>query len=123
MPRVLIAPVTLAGVQGSYLDLLSQAGFEPVYPPKPGLLTEAQLMELWRGVEASLAGSEPYNSSVLAAYPRLKVIARVGVGFDAVDLVAATQQGVAVTITPGTNQDAVAEHTFAMILALAKNLL
>src|SRR5204863_321797 len=47
---------------------------------------------------------------------------RAGVGFDAVDTAAATDHGVAVTITPGTNQDAVAEHTFALILALAKNL-
>src|SRR5262249_41687104 len=43
-------------------------------------------------------------------------------GYDAVDLAAATERGVAVTITPGTNQDAVAEHTFALILALAKNV-
>jgi len=45
-----------------------------------------------------------------------------GVGYDAVDLAAATDASVAVTIAPGTNQDAVAEHTFALILAIAKNL-
>jgi phosphoglycerate dehydrogenase-like enzyme len=59
---------------------------------------------------------------VLAAHPSLRVIARVGVGYDAVDVAAATARGIAVTIAPGTNQDAVAEHTFALILALAKNL-
>src|SRR5205085_109534 len=52
----------------------------------------------------------------------LRVIARAGVGYDAVDVAAATQHGVAVAIAPGTNQDAVAEHTFALILALAKNV-
>ena len=39
------------------------------------------------------------------------------------DLAAATEHGIAVCITPGTNQDAVAEHTFALMLALAKNLI
>jgi phosphoglycerate dehydrogenase-like enzyme len=60
---------------------------------------------------------------VLAAHPGLRAIARAGVGFDAVDLQAATECGVAVAITPNTNQDAVAEHTFTLILALAKHLI
>jgi phosphoglycerate dehydrogenase-like enzyme len=60
---------------------------------------------------------------VLAAHPLLRVIARAGVGYDAVDVQAATEQGIAVAITPNTNQDAVAEHTFTHILALAKNLI
>ena len=72
---------------------------------------------------ASLAGSEPYTRRVLGAHPQLRVIARAGVGYDAVDVQAATEQGVAVAITPNTNQDAVAEHTFTLILALAKNLI
>jgi phosphoglycerate dehydrogenase-like enzyme len=53
----------------------------------------------------------------------LRVIARAGVGYDAVDVATATELGVAVAITPGTNQDAVAEHTFTLILAIAKNLI
>jgi phosphoglycerate dehydrogenase-like enzyme len=58
----------------------------------------------------------------MEANPQLRVIARAGVGFDAVDVAAATERGIAVTTTPGTNQDAVAEHTFAMMLALAKSI-
>ena len=53
----------------------------------------------------------------------MRVIARAGVGYDAVDVAAATERGVVVVFTPGTNQDAVAEHTFALILALAKRVL
>jgi phosphoglycerate dehydrogenase-like enzyme len=53
----------------------------------------------------------------------LRVIARVGVGYDAVDVKAATEKGIVVTITPGTNQDSVAEHTFMLILALARQLI
>jgi phosphoglycerate dehydrogenase-like enzyme len=86
-------------------------------------LTEPELLDALRGIKATVAGSEPYTRRVLQAHPQLRVIARAGVGFDAVDVPAATDSGVVVTITPGTNHDAVAEHTFTLILALAKNLI
>ena len=122
MPKCLIAPMTLARVDGPWKQLLVDNGFELVLPPKAAQLTEDELIEQLRGIEASLAGSEPYTRRVLQAHPQLKVIARAGVGFDAVDVKAATDHGVAVCTTPGTNQDAVAEFTFAMMLALAKEL-
>ncbi len=123
MPKVLIAPMTLANTDGPFVRLLCDAGFELTYPPRPVLLTEEDLLHELKGVTASLAGSEPYTRRVLEATPSLRVIARAGVGFDAVDLEAATERGIAVTIAPGTNHDAVAEHTFTLMLALAKNLI
>src|SRR5262245_51153691 len=122
MPKVLITPMTLASVEGEYKDLLRRHGFELVYPPEPSQLTEEELLPLLRGVSGTIAGSEPYSRRVLEASPALRVIARAGLGFDAVDLAAATDRGVAVTIAPNTNQESVAEHTFALILALAKGL-
>jgi phosphoglycerate dehydrogenase-like enzyme len=102
---------------------LKAAGFELVYPTRPGLLTESEVLQQIPGIAAVLASSEPYTPRVFAAAPQLRVIARAGVGYDAVDVPAATDHGVAVTITPGANQDAVAEHTFALILGLAKRLI
>jgi D-3-phosphoglycerate dehydrogenase / 2-oxoglutarate reductase len=122
MKKVLIAPMTLADLGGPYADLLSGAGFEMVYPKRPHQLSEDELLQELNGTCAALAGSEPYTRRVFSAHPTLRVIARAGVGYDAVDVAAATQHGVAVAIAPGTNQDAVAEHTFALILALAKNV-
>ncbi len=122
MSNVLIGPSTLTKTDGPWLRTLTGAGFTPVYPPRQGLLTEAELLDLLPGVAASLAGSETYSARVLAACPNLRVVARVGVGYDAVDLAAATARGVAVTIAPNTNHDAVAEHTFALILGAAKRL-
>lgn len=122
MEKVLIAPATLAGLDILYLKLLRDAGFEAIFPPAAKQLTEAELLEQLKGVKASMAGSEPYTRRVIEANPQLRVIARAGVGFDAVDVPAATERGVAVATTPGTNQDAVAEHTFALILGLAKSL-
>jgi phosphoglycerate dehydrogenase-like enzyme len=123
MPRVLIAPATLAGVNGEYLNVLREAGFELVFPPRPTLLTEEDLLRQLDGVQAAVAGSEPYTRRVVEAHPQLRVIARAGVGYDAVDCKTCCERGIAVTITPGTNQESVAEHTFALILALAKNLI
>jgi phosphoglycerate dehydrogenase-like enzyme len=123
MPKILIAPAPLAGVDAAFVDTLLDAGFELVYPARAAQMTEDELLVELEGVAASLAGSEPYTRRVLAVHPRLRVIARAGVGYDAVDVTAATEHGVAVAITPGTNQDAVAEHTFAMMLALARQLI
>ena len=123
MPKVIIGPATLAGVGGPYLEVLKAAGFDLVYPKKKEQMTEPELLDLLGGAVASLAGSEPYTKRVLDAHPGLRVIARAGVGYDAVDTEAATAHGVAVAITPNTNHDAVAELTFTHILALAKNLI
>ncbi len=123
MAIVLITPATLAGFDGVYLQILKEAGFETTFPAQAGLLTEEDLLRQLEGVGATIAGAEPYTRRVLEAHPQLRVIARAGVGFDAVDLQAANDRGVAVVITPGTNQESVAEHTFALILALAKHLI
>jgi D-3-phosphoglycerate dehydrogenase len=122
MDKVLIAPAQLAGIDSPFLHALTGAGFELVWPKRRAQLVENELLEALQGVRAALAGSEPYTPRVLAAHPQLRVIARAGVGYDAVDVPAATEHGVAVTITPNTNHDAVAEHTFAIMLALAKSI-
>src|SRR5262249_48620290 len=92
MPRVLIAPTALANLHAPFVDVLKSAGFELVYHGRPAQLTEEQLLEALDGIDASLAGSEPYTPRVLDRHPRLKVIARVGVGYDTVDVAAATQR-------------------------------
>lgn len=122
MQKVLIAPATLADLDSPFVGALRSAGFELVYPNIGAQMDEEQLLQFLKGITASLAGSEPYTDRVLAAHPQLRVIARAGVGYDAVDMAAATKQGVAVCIAPGTNEGAVAEHTFSLILGLAKNI-
>lgn len=123
MPKVLIAPAPLAKLQGDFLTVLAGAGFEFVYPNTSVQMTEADLMGTLHGISASLAGSEPYTRKVFEAFPQLKVVARVGVGYDAVDVQAATENGVVVGTAPGTNQDSVSEHCFMLLLALTRNLI
>jgi len=71
---------------------------------------------------AWIAGAGPVTAAHLAAAPRLRVVARYGVGVDAVDLAAAAACGVVVTHTPGANTDAVADHAVTLLLAVLRGV-
>jgi phosphoglycerate dehydrogenase-like enzyme len=124
MPTVLIVPAPLFQTKGEHIDRLCRAGFDVVYPPaKKALLSETEIISALQGVSGVIAGSEPYNTRVFSAAPQLRVISRSGVGSDAIVLDDACRHGVIVTITPGTNHDAVAETTMALLLALARSVI
>ncbi len=74
------------------------------------------------GADAILSRQGQVNATAIAGSPRLRIVARHGVGVDEVDLAAAAAHGVMVTNAPGSNTRAVAEHTLAAILALAKGI-
>ncbi|WP_256843003.1 NAD(P)-dependent oxidoreductase [Ornithinimicrobium cryptoxanthini] len=71
---------------------------------------------------AWIAGTGPVTAQHLAAAPRLRVVARYGVGTDSVDLGAAAAAGIPVTNTPGANSEAVAEHAIALSFAVLRAL-
>jgi phosphoglycerate dehydrogenase-like enzyme len=123
MPKVLIVPAPLYQQPGRHVELLRAAGFEVLYPPeKKPVLSEAEIIAALDGVSAVIAGSEPYNDRVLTAAKSLRVVSRSGVGSDAIVLADATRRGVVVTITPGTNHDAVAESAMALLLAVIRSV-
>src|SRR6202162_1335662 len=62
------------------------------------------------------------TAELLDKAPRLRAVVRAGVGVDTIDLDAATTRGVLVMSTPGGNAISVAEHTFALLLALARQV-
>ena len=66
--------------------------------------------------------STKVTAEVLSAAPKLKVIGRAGTGFDNIDVEAATRCGVVVMNTPGGNSLSTAEHTIAMVAALARHI-
>src|SRR3954451_21947191 len=61
------------------------------------------------------------DAALMDAAPRLRVVGRHGVGYDQVDVPAATERGVQVVYTPGANTEAVAEHTIALLIGLSKH--
>jgi D-3-phosphoglycerate dehydrogenase / 2-oxoglutarate reductase len=104
----------------SALELLrAQASWNVVYVPK----TTASVAEEVRDADALLVRSATkVTPKLLEQAARLRVIGRAGVGVDNVDLDAATKKGIVVMNTPGGNAASVAEHTLALMLALARRI-
>jgi D-3-phosphoglycerate dehydrogenase / 2-oxoglutarate reductase len=103
------------------LDILNAA--EGLRITAPGKLTQEQLIAAVPEADGMLIRSGvKITPEVLDAATNLKVIARAGVGVDNVDLAAATAHGVVVVNTPGGNTISTAEHTFGLMLALARFL-
>lgn len=75
------------------------------------------LTPLLASAEGWIAGTGPVTDAHLAAAPHLRIVARYGVGTEAVDLAAAERRGIPVTNTPGANADAVADHAVGLMLA------
>lgn len=100
------------------IDLVARAaaaGHEIVRGPAHHDLGE--LTPLLRTADAWIAGTGPVTAAHLSVAPNLKIVARYGVGTEAVDLAAAASRGIPVTNTPGANADAVADHTVGLMLA------
>ncbi len=86
-------------------------------------LSQEELIERIKGYDALVIRSgTKVTADVINAADRLKVIARAGVGVDNVDVDAATKKGIIVVNAPGGNTISAAEHTIAMMLALARNI-
>jgi phosphoglycerate dehydrogenase-like enzyme len=119
--HVLISASDFARVGDDGIRLLCDAGCEITLNPG-GTLTEEALIPLVADADAMIAGVEPITPRVLEAAPRLRLIARRGVGYDTVDVAAATARRIPVTITAGALTDAVADHTMALLLAVARRI-
>jgi D-3-phosphoglycerate dehydrogenase len=105
-------------------DLLARERVEYDLQRRPaGSWSETLLIDLLRGKQGIIAGTEePLHRRVIEACPDLKVISRLGVGVDNVDVAAATGRGIVVTITLDANLNATADLTFALILAVARKI-
>jgi D-3-phosphoglycerate dehydrogenase len=85
-------------------------------------LAGQELSAALRGATGAIAGTEPYSSEILEAAPGLRVISRIGSGTDNIDASTAGRLGIRVLNTPEAPVQAVAEHTLALALALARDL-
>lgn len=120
--KVLIAPSVLSPRRAPALARLEAAGFEIVRNPLGRGYREAELIEALQGVQGTIAGVEPYTERVLREAPSLEVIARFGVGYDQVDVPAASRHGVYVAMAFGGNHEAVADLALALMGAVARNI-
>ena len=101
------------------VDLLESTAFEVQQGPwKNGALSAA----LTDADALLVRSATQVTEAVLQSAPRLKVIGRAGIGVDNIDLDQATQRGIAVLNAPGANTVSAAEHTFALLLSLVRNV-
>lgn len=121
--RILLTTTSFQDTPGKHHEYLASSGFEIVRARGP--LTEEQMLELVAkdgGFDGLLNGDDHITAKVIdAALPRLKVIAKYGIGLDSIDVKYATEKKLPVLFTPGVNHTTVAEHTFGLMIALAKH--
>jgi phosphoglycerate dehydrogenase-like enzyme len=119
--------ITAPGIQKTgenAIKLLREAGCEIVVACKSGSPGGQELTGLIEGMDAVIAGNDQYSAAVLQspAAARLRIISRWGVGYDGVDVSAATQLGIVIAYTPGLSDESVADYAFALLLALARRV-
>jgi D-3-phosphoglycerate dehydrogenase len=120
--KILLTSTSFQDTPGKHQELLKEKGFE--IDNLRGPLKESVLLPIIGDYDAIICGDDEITENVLknAKNGRLKVISKYGIGLDKVDLIAAKKYEIPVTNCPGVNQDAVAEHVFALILAFEKNI-
>jgi D-3-phosphoglycerate dehydrogenase / 2-oxoglutarate reductase len=121
-PKALITTVPFAERDRTPLDLLEAAGVEYAINPLGRKLKEDELAEMAADADVLIAGTELITDKVMSRASRLKLISRVGIGLDSVDLLAAERRGIAVSYTPDAPAPAVAELTMGLMLSLLRGV-
>ena len=120
--RVLMTAAKFAGCEGYARHFLRQHGCALIEHQLHRAMSEGALCELVPEADGLIGGLEPVTERVFAQAPRLRVVCAPGVGYDHIDVDAATRRGIAVCICAGSNNQAVAEHAFGLLLGLARQI-
>jgi D-3-phosphoglycerate dehydrogenase len=117
--RILITTTSFQDTPGRHHDLLPADQFE--IDRARGPLPEAEILRLVGSHDAIICGDDAFTKQVLEkCLPKLKVLAKYGIGVDKIDVAAATAMKIPVTFCPGVNHVTVAEHTFGLLLSLTR---
>jgi len=119
--NILLTTTSFQDTPGPHHAMLEEKGYKIVRQRGP--LPEARMLELAGDFDALLCGDDAITRAVLEkSLPRLKVVAKYGIGLDKVDVAAATELKIPVTFCPGVNHTTVAEHTCGLLLALYRQI-
>lgn len=122
--RVLITAQAMARSGQAAITRLREAGHELIFPVQLNLPTPEELGILLLGVDAVIAGVERYDQAIFtsASAKDLKLISRWGVGYDSIDIPAATRAGIAIAYTPGLLNETVADYAFSLLSSVARRV-
>lgn len=120
--RILVATWPFGATGKNPLELLEHTGWKLVFNPHHRRLKPHDVAGLLEDIDGVIAGTEPYNCETLRNADRLRVISRVGIGLDSVDLEYCRDNNIQVTYTPDAPSQAVAELTVANILGLLRHI-
>ena len=109
MPRILVTPAVYRRGRGPWRDVLDAAGFDVIIPPDDCTqIDSATFLRHLQGIDGTLASVERYDKTIFSG-SRLRAVARVGVGYDAVDVNAATETGQTALHYAALSMDSVVE--------------
>ena len=121
--RVLLATYPFGIADPAPRALLRSTGWEIVENPFKRRLKKGEVESILKDIDGVIAGTEPYTREALAPHAgKLKVLARVGIGLDSVDIPACRNMGAMVTYTPDAPSQGVAELTVCQMLNLARHI-
>jgi D-3-phosphoglycerate dehydrogenase / 2-oxoglutarate reductase len=122
MPKALITTVPFGDKNRLPLELIENENIGYLINPLNKKLTEGELAEMVTDFDVIIAGTEPITAKVMDNATNLKLISRVGIGLDSVDLLAAEERGIKVSYTPDAPAPAVAELTIGLMLMLLRSV-
>jgi len=122
MPKALITTVPFGDKNRLPLELMESANIDYLINPLNKKLTEGELADMVSDFDVIIAGTEPITAKVMDRATNLRLISRVGIGLDSVDLMAAEERGIKVSYTPDAPAPAVAELTVGLMLTLLRSV-
>jgi D-3-phosphoglycerate dehydrogenase len=122
MTKILITTSSFGKLNDQPLKLLQEAGFEIQLNPYKRTLKVEESLEIMKGVDGMIAGTEKLDKEVLSKAGDLKYLCRLGAGTDKVDFEAAKELNIKVENTPDAHLKGVAELTLGGILSLARHI-
>jgi len=120
--KVLLTTTSFQDTPGTHHKVLEDSGFEIVSARGP--LDEKAMLDLVAtgGFDGFLNGDDQITARVIeASLPKLRVIAKYGIGLDSIDVKYATSKRLPILFTPGVNETTVAEHAIGLMIGVAKS--
>ena len=118
--KALTTPRSYGKTDPAVFDMLEKAGLEVIRNETGGILDRETMKRLLADCDGVIVGVDPLDAGVMAAAPKLRAIAKYGVGVDNIDLEAAKARNIKVSRTVGANAEAVADYAMTLMLTVAR---